>query len=292
MSLQNAVLATLIYHDIFNFPLTLGEIYSLQIGGKSTFKKTESALDDLRGKGLVKEKHGFYYLKGREKIANLRLQRKKISNSKLKRALFFTRLLKFVPTLRLVGISGALAMENSHKDDDIDLVLICARGTLWTTRFLANILLLSFKRDPQGQKIADRACLNLFLDESALKIKDQNLYIAHEICQMKPLWDRDQTYQKFIKANLWVKKFLPNWRPQVVNSKLKMVNGKSKKIYSLFTIHYSLLESLLRAFQLWYMHSKITTEKIGDKQLFFHPGNTGEWVMGKYQIRLKRLSSN
>ena len=290
MSLQNAVLATLIYHDIFNFPLTLGEIYSLQIKTKSTFKKTKNALGELVHRRLVGEKDGFYYLKGRGKIANLRLFRKKISDSKFKRALFFAGLLRIVPTLKLVGISGALAMENSHKDDDIDLVLVTSAGLLWTTRFLVNILLLPFKRDPKGVKIANKACLNLFLDESALKISPQNLYIAHEICQMKPLWDRDGTYRRFIDQNSWVKKYLPNWEPEwVVNGKWKMVNGKSKKINSLFTIHNLLIENLLRNFQLAYMAKKVTTEKIGDRQLFFHPQNVSGKILQDYSNRLRKL---
>ena len=190
-----------------------------------------------------------------------------------------------------MAISGALAMQNSHNNDDIDLVLVTSRGTLWTTRFFASILLMPYKRDPQGAKVSNRACLNVFLDESDLKISPQNLYLAHEIYQMKPIWDRDGTYQRFINANKWVKKYLPNWQlEEIVNGKWKMVNGKSKKsVHSLFTINYLPIENLLRDFQLWYMRSKITTERITEHQLFFHPQNTGEWVMREYQKRLRKL---
>ena len=48
-------------------------------------------------------------------------------------------------------------------------------------------------------------------------------------------------------------------------------------------------ESFLKKFQLWYMRSKITTEKIGEHQLFFHPQNTQDRALGEYQKRLQKL---
>ena len=59
-----------------------------------------------------------------------------------------------------------------------------------------------------------------------------------------------------------------------------------------FTIHHSLvepLEALAKWGQLWYMRPKITTEKIGEHQLFFHPQNTQELVLAEYQKRLRKL---
>ena len=288
MTLLYSTLATLAYHDIFDYPLTLSEVRHLLVGKKATQAPVGQELARLVKAKKIGAKDGYFYLKGRAKTVNLRKQRSRWSKAKLKRASFFAQILKVIPTIKLVAISGALAMKNCHKDDDIDLVLITSAGSLWTTRFFANILLLPFKRDPRGQKIANRACLNVFIDESDLKIRPQNLYFAHEICQMKPLWDRDGTYSRFIQANSWVKKYLPNWQPQAV------VNGKSKKIYSLFTINYSLLkplEALAKWGQLAYMKSKITTEKIGKHQLFFHPADTGKWVMREYQKRLEELLS-
>ena len=293
MTLAHSILATLAYHDIFDYPLTARETHRYLVERRATQSQVDKILIQLRKEKKVAVNNGYFYLKGRSKIVALRKQRNRLSQTKLKRASFFTQILKIVPTLKLVAISGALAMENSHKDDDIDLAQVTSAGSLWTTRFLANMLLMPFKRDPQGKKIADRACLNIFIEESDLKIRPENLYLAHEIAQMKPLWDREGTYARFIKANSWIKKYLPNWQPQeTVNGKWKMVNGRARKIYSLFTIHYSLLESLLRAFQLWYMKSKTTTEKIGKTQLFFHPVDTQKWVIGEYQKRLMRLFSN
>ena len=322
MKLAKSILATLAYHDIFDYPLTTDQIHRYLIRGKTSLKTVDKILATLlKQKKIIQysssessliesnsittldvarriEKFStgsnsniLFALFGRQNLFPLRIRREKYSKSKFKRTHFFAKVLKIIPTLKLVAISGALAMQNSHNNDDIDLVLVTSRGTLWTTRFFASILLMPYKRDPQGAKVSNRACLNVFLDESDLKISPQNLYLAHEIYQMKPIWDRDGTYQRFINANKWVKKYLPNWQlEEIVNGKWKMVNGKSKKsVHSLFTINYLPIENLLRDFQLWYIRSKITTERITEHQLFFHPQNTGEWVMREYQKRLRKL---
>ena len=287
MTLDQAILATLAYHDIFDYPLTMGQIHRYLIGKKVNPKRLTAQRSRLKSTATIDEKKGYFFLKNRRKIIQTRLQRAKYSQKKQKRADFFANLLKVIPTLRLVAVSGALAMGNSRKNDDIDLVIITAKNSLWTTRFLANLILFPFKRKPPQLPTTNyklqtnnKACLNLFLDESDLKITPQNLYTAHEICQMRPLLDRNKTYSRFIKSNSWVKKYLPNWEPSGVNG---------KRNHSQFTIYNSPVESLLKSFQQWYMRRKITTERIGDTQLFFHPANTQNWVIRQYRKRLHRL---
>jgi hypothetical protein len=55
----------------------------------------------------------------------------------------------------------------------------------------------------------------MFLDEDHLEIpeKEQDLFSAHEVCQLKPIWSKDNVYQEFITQNQWYQKFLPNWKP-------------------------------------------------------------------------------
>ena len=284
MNLADSIVKTLTYHDIFEYPLTLNEIHKFLIGEKANLKQVELTVSDLKSAKQIRERKGFFYLKNREKIVPTRLNHKKYSRVKQKKALFYSNILKLIPTLNLVAVSGALSMENSHKKDDIDLVLISAPKTMWTTRFLANLLLLPFKRNFAGTNISDRACLNLFIDGQDLKIHSQNLYTAHEICQMKLIWDRNNAYRHFLKANSWVKKFLPNWQPEKVESgkwEVESVGNPKKNL--------SLIEILFKRFQLWYMRKKISTERIGQTQLFFHPANTQNYVMREYQKRLKKL---
>src|SRR3990167_10908488 len=289
MNVVSSILSTLAYHDIFDYPLDLSEIFDLLVKKKSGKESVKSELENLREIGKVGESYRYYFLKSRQKIVRMRKLRTKYSEAKLKRAAFFAKLLRIIPTVKLVAISGALAMRNSSKGDDIDLVIITSKGFLWTTRFLANMMLLPFKRDPAGQKISDCACLNMFLDESDLSIKDRNIYTAHEICQMKLLWDRNGTYRRFIRANSWIREYLPNWKQEKITSPKSQV--PSHKSFQFITNNLALItERVLRSFQLSYMKSKITTERISSTQLFFHPKNTQEKVLKLYDQKVKRFS--
>lgn len=117
----------------------------------------------------------------------------------------------------MVAVTGNLAMDNAEKNDDIDLLIVTARKRLWLTRLLTNFLveIVANRRRPNDKEVKDKICLNMFLTEDHLKIplKEQNLFTAHEVCQLKLLWQRKNSYQKFIQKNLWSQKFLPNWKP-------------------------------------------------------------------------------
>ena len=228
MNLSSAILLALAYHDIFEYPLDSSEIYDLLVKKKVRKESIARELERLRAIGKIGGSDRYFFLKNRKKITRIRKLRAKYSQAKLRKAAFFAGLLRIIPSVKLVAISGALAMKNSRKDDDIDLVIVTQKNKLWTARFLANLLLLPFKRDPAGQKISDRACLNMFLDESDLSIKDHNMYTAHEICQMKLIWDRDNTYSKFLRANSWIREYLPNWESSVERQTTNVKKGMKR----------------------------------------------------------------
>lgn len=286
MTTAEAILKTLTYHDIFDYPLTLEEIYKYLIGKKASIKSVRHELKNTIYFAIQHEpersSYALYALRGRQKLFQFRKFRQKISHGKLLRAKIYSKLLSTIPTIKLIAVSGALAMQNSHKNDDIDLVIISAKNTLWTTRFLANLILWPFRRLPNSKLISDRACLNIFIDESNLKISPQNLYIAHEICQMKPLFDKDKTYSRLFKANRWIFKYLPNWQSEKIES-------RRDTNWPLISDNWKLFENLLKNFQLWYMRKRISTERVGETQLFFHPRDTQERILKEYQKRLELL---
>lgn len=285
MNLKQSIQATLAYHDIFNYPLTESEIHAYLIGNKSSLTHIKSKAKLLVQKKIIGKRREFYFLSKRKNLPALRIMRKKISQEKLKRAIYFATVLRLIPSIELVAISGALSMANSTKSDDIDLVIITSKNTLWITRFLANFVLLPYKRSPKSKIQKDKACLNIFIDKKALKITDENLYTAHEICQMKPIWDRGNSYQKFIRTNNWVKQYLPNWEPSYMSNTIRSTKYKLEII----TGSLSLLEKLAKMLQLKYMHSKITNEKIGEWQLFFHPDNNQSKILATYTKKLLAL---
>jgi len=126
------------------------------------------------------------------------------------------RVLRLIPFIKMVAVTGNLAMRNANQEDDIDFLIITQRKRLWLSRFFAVVLLelLGKRRRPEEKEVKDKICLNMFLDEDHLEMseKQQNLFSAHEILQLKSLYEKDDFYDKFLDQNRWVKKFLANWK--------------------------------------------------------------------------------
>ncbi len=290
--LQRSILKTLAYADIFDYPLTAREIHKWLISKKAV------KLQALQGQALklkIQRTKSFYHLPNRQNIVSLRQSRQQFSLLKLRKAQKITKLLRLIPSIKLVAITGALSMNNSNKNDDIDLMIITKNNRLWLTRLLAILILeiTGNRRRPQKHSVPerniDKFCLNLWLDESVLAIKKsrQTLYTAHEIAQIKPLFDRGNTYQKFLSLNSWVKSFLPNALPKAAMT----LQGQALKSSS-NTSHLkisNLLNSFAFKLQYFYMKSKITREKVSLHSAFFHPRPTGQIVLKQYQARKRSV---
>ena len=294
---QQAVLKTLGYADIFDYPLTLREIQKWLINEKLGKRSIGSELQQLRSREsgtssepLIQRTKTYYHLKGRQETVTLRLKRQRFSQLKLKKAQKIANFLRFIPSIKLIAVTGALAMNNSDENDDIDLMIITKKNRLWLTRLIVTLAIFSHLR--RGHKIKNKICLNLWLDETALAIpkSHQNLYTAHEVCQIKPLLNRDKIYQKFITANLWYKNYLPNAMPQASRSVLEaQLRGRTLKGSRNFSF-LRILNSFSFKLQSWYMKKKITSEKVNRHVAFFHPRPTGNIILKAYQKRLKNLT--
>ncbi len=178
-------------------------------------------------------------------------------------------------------------MDNCLKDEDIDLLIITKQDSLWLVRLV--ILLLSpilgiNRRRPKDKEVKNKISFNLFLEENHLKVGPENLFLAHEICQMKPIYNKDETYLRFFNHNKWVSDYLPNSIPnfkfEILPGGRQVLNFKSKQPV------FRLLNYLAYRVQLLYMESKRTIERVSLHQAFFHPHNLQERILKKYQQRL------
>ncbi len=273
VSLTSYENVSLIYHDIFDYPLTFPELIKWETGKNVIIGNLEAE---------ISFKDGFYFLKGREGLIYKRLLKERVSERKMEIAKKVAYVLSFLPSIKAVLITGALAMRNTKDESDIDLMVIVKRGTLWTTRFISLLLLdlLRIPRRKYGEKNEkDKICLNMWLDESTLSWskKDRNIYTSHEIAQTTSLINKDKTYEKFIWKNNWIKNFWPN--ATRTYEKEGLGNTRKKKVVFLEP-----LERILFFFQYHYMKPKITREIVTPTRAIFHPVNWGEAV-------IQRLSS-
>lgn len=283
--MKRASFFALLYSDIFDYPLMKEELKKWQI------KPEGIKVSKYQGIKVSKyKKNDFYFLTGREKIISLRKKREKISEKKIILAEKITKLLSKIPFVKMIAITGALAMKNSDEKDDIDLLIVTQKNRVWLTRFLATIFLelLGKRRRPNLKRFGNKICLNMFLDESNLRVpkKEQNLYSGHEVCQIKPVYNKEQTYERFLLENSWVDKYLPKARYKGI--KVLRYQGDYNKSLILKSLDFilNLIEIALYKAQLLYMKSKITREVVEKDRILFHPRDTAKMVLGKFEERL------
>ena len=260
---------SVIYHDLFDYPLNFQDLIKWHSGkNATTIKRT----------GKVTSKRGFYFLEGREGLIYKKLLRKRISAKKIKIADNAAKILSFVPGVKMVAVTGSLAMENSSEDSDIDLMIVTKRGLLWTTRLLAYTAVRLFgiqTRNPGMGEQKNKLCLNIWLDERDLNWPkgDRNIYTAHEIAQIIPIVNKGRTYEMFLMENKWILNFWPN--AVRINKKLN-ANPSSFPFFPL-----SLIEKFAFKLQYQYMKNKLTREVITPTRALFHPQDWARVVLGR-----------
>ena len=199
-TLLQAILQTVTYSDIFDYPLSAREIHRYLTGVRASSERVTLA---LHSNGILMQAGKYYFLPGRQKIIDIRLQREKRSKQLFPIAFRYGRILGRLPFIRMVALTGSLAVMNISGDEDFDYMLITTPGRLWMGRAFA--LLLNRFVKLSGHTI----CPNLILSENALAWPKHDLYSARELCQMIPIAGID-TYQRLMLANTWVKDYLPN----------------------------------------------------------------------------------
>jgi len=203
-ALRRSILATVIYADLFDHALTREEVHRYLIGRAASAAAVATMLDndaELRGRIAPTEER--FHLKGRIQLANIRRQRLAASAGLWPVARRYGAQIARLPFVRLVGVTGALAMDNARQHDDIDLFILAQPGRLWLCRlFVLGVVKLAAR---QGYVL----CPNFLLSTDHLRLSERNLFTAHEVVQMVPL-ERNPWYGAFIEANGWVTDFLPN----------------------------------------------------------------------------------
>ncbi|OGM09804.1 hypothetical protein A2W13_01320 [Candidatus Woesebacteria bacterium RBG_16_36_11] len=275
-------IVSLIYHSIFNYPLSQKELIKWFAGDKASKIINKSTRDILSAK--ISLKNGYFYLKGQDNFIFQRLLKKRIGERKKIMAQRAAKILAFIPTIDLVALTGAVAMNNANENSDIDLLIVTKKGTLWTTRIISYVLLTlsgikvrKFEKNPLIDEQKDKLCINMWLDEESLSWSGmKNLFIAHEIAQVIPLVNKEKTYEKFILKNKWIKDFWPN----AVSFKQEV--SKVSKNDDLILSIIEFVEPLAYRLQKWYMREKITREVVTPTRAIFHPVNWGSLVKKRF----------
>ncbi len=203
-ALERAILRTVLYSDLFDYPLTLAEVAHYLIGQPGTLAEVRASLS--RSSWLAERVihcDGYLVLRGREALIVRRLDRATASDRLWRQARRFMRILRALPFVRMIAITGALAMHNSDAHDDIDVLIVTASDRVWLTRALAIALVYA------GKLCGATLCPNYVISERALTLERHTLFVAHEFAQMVPVYGLT-VYDRMCASNLWVQRMLPN----------------------------------------------------------------------------------
>ncbi len=203
-AIETAILETVLYSDLFDYPLTHDEIAHYLIGVEADQRTVRVCLQSLRYlDGQLGQIGDYVVAREREALVDRRRTRQSTSAHLWIRARRFVRVLAALPFVRMVAVTGALAMDNSACGDDVDVLIVAARGRVWTARLFAVGLVYA------GRLFGDTLCPNYVVSEDALAIETRDLFTAHEFAQMVPLYGLS-VYDRLRQANAWVYEYLPN----------------------------------------------------------------------------------
>ncbi|MFA5129148.1 MAG: hypothetical protein WC445_04310 [Patescibacteria group bacterium] len=219
--MEKSILATIAYFDIFDYPLTITEIWKWLYLEKAeenspTIGEIWKILENSQLlKSLVQNSRGFYFLKNREGLLTTREERYVLAFKKLKRAKRIAGVLKFIPGIKMIAICNSLAWTNAREESDIDFFIVTDKSKIWTARFWAAGFLQIFGMRPSKKNNKDKICLSFFVSEDSLNLESlalgiPDIYLVYWIAQIAPLFDCGGIYNRFWRVNDWIKKFLPN----------------------------------------------------------------------------------
>ncbi len=203
--IQKSIVKTLAYFSIFKHPLRIEELHRFLLFRECRLDEVREETLKLKESGKIFEFDGFFQLEDNKEWVKARIRGERVASQFWRVAKFMAHLMKRFPFVRGIFVSGALAKWNISMKGDIDFFIVTRKGRLW----IARSLLIGFKKVFLLNK-RKFFCLNYFISDDHLEIEDKNIFTAIEIATLKPVFNLG-LYFEFMKANSWIKEFLPNY---------------------------------------------------------------------------------
>ena len=284
--IHRAIVQAVAYADVFDYPLTADEIHRYLIGVPASRGDVRNLLsnhppDELQRSGR------YFTLVGRESAIETRRARATSSAEYWRQAVHYGQRISGLPFVRMVAVTGALAMDNIA-DDDIDFLIVTEPDRLWLCRAL--IVGLVRLAALQGTEL----CPNYLISERAMALTECNLFTAHEVTQMVPL-SGVATYQQLRDLNRWTDAYLPN----AAGAPRRVVPVEPARRKARRIVERTLRTRLCTPIERWEMSRKIrklSTRSNGHAEAAFGPdwckghfGDHGQATLDRFADRLRAL---
>jgi glycosyltransferase involved in cell wall biosynthesis len=201
-----ALLATVVYADLFESPLAIPQTQRALIG--IALDETEvrrlaagAALSPL----VALHPRGFMTLVGREHLVDPLPAREAVTRALLDRNRRTLSALAALPFVRTLLISGGVAHRNAGSKPDVDLFVIAARDRAYTA---FTMLFVATKLTGSRRVI----CPNYVIEEGELPIAyHRDLFTAHQLVSARP-FSGHRGYEALCRVNEeWVRRFFPGF---------------------------------------------------------------------------------
>jgi len=221
---REAIIRVIAFFDLFDYPLTLAEIYqwapAVCEGIKIDFEDIRLLMESGGVDDVISRRRNFYFLRGREEIVKTRISRYNFTDRKIKKALMIANIFRAIPWIKMIAVANLIGSHNLKEGGDIDIFIITEKGRVWVSRFFCVAITKLLGLRPSKGNTRDKICLSFFVSEDRLNFESLmiwddgvfDVYFIYWLAGLMPIYDPDRMYRKFIRENYWIKKYLPNIR--------------------------------------------------------------------------------
>ena len=229
--LENAILRTLSYFDIFNYPLKVSEVYNF-LPMRASKSEVEQMLTKMSDEKQIMRKQDLYSVQFDHSLFDRRIKGNLLADSLLPDITAKAKLIFKFPFVRAVMASGSFSKNFMDEKSDFDFFIVCAPQRVWVSRMLLVFYKKLFLKNSHRY-----FCINYFIDESSHEIDEKNIFTATELGTVLPLTGYKH-YAQLMSANrTWMLRNFPNYQ-QRTSSDAEPRNGLikivSEKIIDIF----------------------------------------------------------
>lgn len=270
--IETAILKTIAYFAVFNFPVTVSELskYLIEYQLRKEEELTES-LKNLVDTDQVLKNSNWYSLPSSIVRVN-RIDRGQISKQRSNEAYQIFRPLFFWPYLQGIFITGSVAAQNATLKNDTDVLIVTSPDTLWFTRMIVVIYLKLIG------KYRATICPNIWITTDNLAWDDKNIYSAFNLVMTAPILNRNFIYEQFITSNSWALNFLPQ---SFIISRPIWREGSTRT-----NVVVKYLNQLAYSLQKRFMKNKMTSEEVTLNKAHFKKNDNRQRILDSYQKNL------
>ena len=243
-----AVLKSVTYAALFDYPLTLDQLHAGLVGMHTTPRTLLAWWESSEFlQAHVERQDGWFFPAGRADLIDVRVRREDVSRKLLARDGGILRLIASLPFVRMVALSGSLAHLNAEGSADLDLFVITAPGRVWSVTVTALVIakLVGVRR---------HLCMNYVLSERAMTIEPQDLFSANQIIHLRPTFG-GCVFESFVRSNAFVRVFYPNFELPAVDAAPRR-GFKTAVEYALSLGPAQLAERISRAMYGWHLRRR------------------------------------